>query len=130
MPQRVFYFVVVSILFFNVEIFSQQKVPECIKLPINYNMLANFNFEDVLKLDWPPKGTTTNLKKINCDSSIAGPQQSIVVLSPSFYSIHLRFFCSKELKLEKITSVPFRFRLGSLEYVNYLEQKPNALKPR
>ena len=128
MAQRVFYFVVVSILFFNVEIFSQQTVPECIKLPINNNTLANFNFEDVLKLDWPPKDTRTNFKKIDCDSANTKPQQIIVVLSPSFYSNHLSFFCSKELKLEKITSVPLRFRLGSLEYVNYLEQKANSLK--
>jgi hypothetical protein len=129
MPERPFYFVVVLILFFNVEIFSQQKTSECIKLPINYNTLANFNFEDVLKLDWPPKDTTTKFIKINCDSTIIRPQQLLIVLSPSFYSTHLSLFCRKEVQFEKITSVPFRFRLGSLDYVNYLERKPNALKP-
>ena len=126
MPERRFYFVVVLILFFNVEIFSQEK---CIKLPINYNTLTNFEFEHQLKLTWPLKEAQRILKKPYYDSTGVKKQNSLIVLSPSFYSSHLSFFCSNELKLEKFTPVPFRFRLGSLDHVNYLEQKPNAQKP-
>ncbi len=33
------------------------------------------------------------------------------------------FFCKMEFKLEQKTKIPFRFRLGTLDYVDRLEQK-------
>ncbi len=44
-------------------------------------------------------------------------------LSPGFYASQLGFFCKQEIKMDKITKVPFRFRLGSVAECNRLEGK-------
>lgn len=49
-------------------------------------------------------------------------------LPQNFYNQGLGFFCRKENQLQKLTSLPIYIRLGSKEYVDYLERKPNALK--
>lgn len=53
---------------------------------------------------------------------------SIRVLPQNFYTKQLGFACKKEVQLQKITRIPLFFRLGSKDYVDYLEQKPNAIK--
>lgn len=52
-------------------------------------------------------------------------------ISPLSYNYYnsLGAACKAELKLEKATSIPFRFRLGSLAQTDYMEQKPHATKP-
>ncbi len=44
-------------------------------------------------------------------------------LSPAFYSMQLGFFCKQEIKFDKLTKIPFRFRLGSVEECDRLEGK-------
>lgn len=53
---------------------------------------------------------------------------SLMVLPQNFYNSHLGYFCRKEVQLQKATSLPLYIRLGSKEYVDYLEKKPNALR--
>ena len=57
-----------------------------------------------------------------------GFSKSLMVLPQNYYAQHTGYFCKKELQLQKATNVNVFFRLGSKEYVDYLEQKPNARK--
>jgi hypothetical protein len=54
---------------------------------------------------------------------------SYSLISPGFYTQHFGFFCKKELQMGKITKVPFKFRLGSVQQCDWMEGKPNAINP-
>ena len=100
----------------------QSNIADLLKLPIKYNESANFNFEQQQKLGPCSKDSTKNNLHVT----------PYFLFRPSVFpssAIHPGFFCKKELQLDKITAMPLCFRLGSLEYVNWLEQKPNAIKP-
>jgi hypothetical protein len=47
-------------------------------------------------------------------------------VAPDFYPRGLGFFCKQEIKLEKLTKIPFRFRLGSVAQCDRMEGKPNS----
>ena len=42
---------------------------------------------------------------------------------------HLPFFCRQELKLEKLSGLPVRMRLGSVQQTDWLEQKVRTAGP-
>ena len=126
MRQRVAAFLVVFLLMFYARIFAQEKFVR--KSTVNQGPYLNsgntlgwkFNHpvpEYLIKEDF----VKTELKASN--------YFLLKPLPPDFYSKNSGIVCKKELQFQKTTSIPLRVRLGSLDYVNYLEQKPNAVKP-
>ena len=99
MRQRVYSFLVVFLLMFCTKIMAQ-KTPlvKNVYLPLSAMQLAE---RDSLRSN---------------------------SIHPGFYNEQLGFFCKKEWQFEKATTIPLRLRLGSLDYTNYLEQKPNTRK--
>lgn len=74
----------------------------------------------------PHKGNLVPKMSVYVDSF------SIKFLKPSFfsafiphnlYSSRLGFICRQEIKMDRITKVQFRFRLGSVEQCDWLEGK-------
>ena len=45
------------------------------------------------------------------------------VIPSNFYTNNFGFFCKQELRIEKATKIPLRFRLGSIQQCNYYEGK-------
>ena len=61
-------------------------------------------------------------KKIAFDSLMRSVKPAFT-LNKDHYVKNLAFFCRQELKLEKATGLPVRFRVGSLEQCKRLEGK-------
>jgi len=122
MAERPIEFVVVFILFFNGEIFSQKKVQK-INFQENNNPLISQVIVNKERPNFLQKNSPVFFEKNLYNQSLSS------ILPDRFYYNCLGFICKKEIQIEKVTTLPFRFRLGSLAYVNYLEQKPNSFKP-
>jgi hypothetical protein len=65
-------------------------------------------------------------EKISVKQGFLPSPVSCSLVAADFYTRNFGFFCKKELQFEKATKIPLRFRVGSLQYNNYLEGKPNA----
>jgi hypothetical protein len=137
MAQRRYMFLVVFLLSLSGSIWGQVKLGSK-PLPKHDPLNSLWNFEGDFgdRIDYSPTGPGSLLRKFKYSDPIPVSSSAFFtgitkpVLTGSYYTSNLGFFCKQELKLQKVTSVPIRLRLGSLDYVNWMEQKPNALKPR
>jgi len=70
---------------------------------------------------------TSSAAKFYFNTSPAFP---LVKIAGNFYTENMGFFCKKELALQKFTSIPIKFRLGSVQYCDAMEGKNNLhVKP-
>lgn len=119
-------------------IFQRPKTIQQVIGKINYEQKAwvyrsSPQYVKNITLDFRPVQNTASLRTLPALSGINFASTGNVPqfrLSPKYYSESPGFFCQQEFKFQRKTSVPLRFRLGSMDYVNYLEQKPNAIKPQ
>lgn len=123
MVQRFCSFLVVFLLMFQEDVLGQKTIVDIgTPKPSYYTKYKKLNSPIIVP-------SITNVTFLNSSA----PADNYISLKPifgSFYSSNLGFFCKKELQLDKIIVVPIRFRLGSLDYVNWMEGKPNAIKPQ
>ena len=54
------------------------------------------------------------------------PTSQFSVISPNYHTQNFGFFCKKELQMEKVTKLPIKIRLGSVQQVDWMEGKPNV----
>ena len=103
-----------------------------IKKPVTVNFFRiqqpsptnkNIDFHNYLN---KPVGKLPMQPVINLNQVIRLNPVSCSVIAGDFYTQGFGFFCKKELQFEKATKIPLRFRLGTLQYNDYLERKPNA----
>lgn len=74
-----------------------------------------------------PASGKLSLPYYSFQSAKAVPHISINTVVPArFYVENLGFFCKKEMKLETLTGIPFKFRLGSVQYCDRMEGKLNT----
>jgi hypothetical protein len=123
MVQRTASFLVVLLLMFLKGVFAQEKPG--VQEPL---LAVKSTFDQRALPLFKPIFSGIQLRHYNQYSGGAGFTLSNLPTT-SFYLNSLGFFCKKELQLDKVITIPLRFRLGSLAYVNWMEQKPNVVKP-
>ena len=70
------------------------------------------------------QGVSINRIEYNaCTPAYFSPLTSGIRVPQNFVVKHYGFFCKQEWKLASVTKIPFKFRLGSISYCDWMEGK-------
>jgi hypothetical protein len=85
-----------------------------------FSQNVNTKTSNLLFASFVKKPVKASLSTFNNADFVAPPKQ---YLPADFYVSQIGFFCKQEIKFEKLTKIPFRFRLGSVEECDRMEGK-------
>ncbi len=130
MQQR-FVFLFVALIFLHLTAICQNQkfVKNNLTLPVNalknYSLTGSNAFTAAQNIQVPERPSASVNFSVRQVTAGEIPLQNTSIYSYQYFSPTRDWgiICQKEWKLEKATGVPFRFRLGSLEYVDRLEAK-------
>lgn len=107
--------------------------PDFLAIPEFYPLFSLSTFPEVKNSLKRPGAATAGLPSGSIEKRLFQPDRPAgtgfagrtdePVIPSNFYYLQSGFFCKREWELEKSTHIPFRFRLGSLDYCNALEGK-------
>jgi hypothetical protein len=96
---------------------SQSSDESNLKWPINSDSPSTLKKFDLLN------SNLTLSQTINISQSLTAKCTNNYI---NFYHHHLGLFCKAENKIQASGRIPFKFRLGSVQYVDWLESKPHT----
>ena len=115
-------------IFVGKAVFGQQKIGKVLKINDLYTTNTAFK-----KIENPGLNIFNyKFNKINTAPAIISKPSAVFnsvtysLISPNYYSQNFGFFCKKELQLEKVIRIPFKFRLGSVQQCDWIEGKAGA----
>ncbi|MEI9957660.1 MAG: hypothetical protein WDM90_15485 [Ferruginibacter sp.] len=94
--------------------------------PIGTSFHATNHSKSIYNIGFSNTGALQQKAGIN--TSINFPISTFSIISPNYYTQNFGFFCKKELQMEKVTKLPIKIRLGTVQQCDWMEGKPNAVK--
>jgi len=125
MAQRSISFLVVWLLMFSVVTFSQEKFQELINYSEKPIKPGNSLDKKMTIFNMTGKGLLQA-----SPYTLGYYQKPRISIYPTYYYDHSGFFCQREMDLRKISPLIPKIRLGLIDFVDWMEGKPNAVRIR
>jgi hypothetical protein len=116
---------------FSTKSFSQQQLPRNAQNPAHTLRISRDFQRNYFEKEFGFRLTDKDLKMPLLYMRRTKDDLGLYYLTPyrvDCSTFSMGYFCKKELQFQNGTSIPLRFRIGSLEYVDRLEGKNNRIQ--